>query len=348
MIYYTTFKVEGLAFAVPTEAVEEIVWLAELRPACSVPLYIIGILNYRGKVVPVMDLNIRMGQPPMRYQITDKVIIIGVQDAYYGLIVSEVQDVGTISEDDIDDIDSLSTTHVYLSDLATSFAKMQNEVIMLLHPKRLIQYEQGLKATQPMETLGQRDSNEVPFIANAPEHHRDLYRKRATNLLSIKKHDYVRQLLSLAMVSINDERFGFEITSCNSPCISLIIEFARVRDVRAIPCCPRHIVGSMNLHGNVLTLIDIRGVLNLAAATSYAEARVVVIQVEGVVAGIVIDDLIDVVYPRQGDIISIAAAEYSTAGRYFKGTIHYEDRLLPIVDLYRLLTGGELTVNEEA
>ncbi|MBF0317780.1 MAG: chemotaxis protein CheW [Nitrospirae bacterium] len=391
MISYTTFSVEGLAFALPTEAVEEIVWLAQLRPVCNVPHYIIGMLNYRGKVIPVMDLNARMGQPPMRYKITNKVIVIEMVDVSYGLIVSEVQDVGSISDDDIEDINTLSDTNIYMYDFVTAFVKMGHEVIMLLDHKRL--FHDGQERPGASKKHEHPDAGDLPgdtthdegyFIADATEHHRDLYHKRATNLLVIKKHDYVKQSMSLAVVSINDEYFGLEIkagvscsnkeagVSCSNkeagtsagtkeaetssnikkgretPWMSLIIEFSRVREVRAIPCCPGNVVGSMNLHGEILTLIDIRGALNLVAVPSYADARVVVIQVEDMVVGIVIDDVIDVVYPRQGDIINIAAVEYSTAERYFKGTIRYGERLLPIVDLHKLLTGGDLIVNEEA
>ncbi|KJU83780.1 chemotaxis signal transduction protein [Candidatus Magnetobacterium bavaricum] len=356
MISYTTFSVEGLAFALPTEAVEEIVWLAQLRPVCNVPHYIIGMLNYRGKVIPVMDLNVRMGKPHMRYKITDKVIVIEMADVSYGLIVSEVQDVSLISDDDIEDINTLSDTSIYRYDFVTAFVKIRQEVIMLLDHKRLFYDGQGRpgasKTQEHPDAIylpGEAIHDEGYFMADALEYHRDIFRKRATNLLVIKKHDYVKQSLALAIVSINDEYFGLEIKSGvsgrragDATWMSLIIEFSRVREVRAIPCCPGHIVGSMNLHGSILTLIDIRGTLNLAAAPSYAQARLVVIQVEDIVAGIVIDDVIDVVYPRQGDIIDVAAAEYSTAERYFKGTIPYGDRLLPIVDLHKLLTGGEV------
>ncbi|WP_156033360.1 chemotaxis protein CheW [Candidatus Magnetobacterium casense] len=366
MTSYTTFNLEGLAFALPAEAVEEIVWLAELRPACNVPHYVIGMLNYRGKVIPVMDLNVRMGQSPMRYKITDKIIVIGMEDVSYGLIVSDVQDVITILKGDTEDINTLSDANVYLHDFIIAFAKIQHEIIMLLDHKRLIRHDRPShfmpETAPPREHSDAEDwperitHDEGYFIADAPEHHRDIYHKRATNLLVVKKHDYVKQPMSLAVVSINDEHFGLEIKSAypgikagnDAPCMSKIIEFSRVRDVRVIPCCPGHIVGSMNLHGEILTLIDVRGALNLAAAPSYADARVVVIQVEDMVAGVVIDDVIDVVYPRQGDIINVSIAEYSTAERYFKGTIRYGERPLPVVDLHKLLTGSDLIVNEEA
>ncbi|MBV6340544.1 chemotaxis protein CheW [Candidatus Magnetobacterium casense] len=357
--FYTTFNVEGLGFALPAEAVEEIVWLAELRPACNVPHYVIGMLNYRGKVIPVMDLNVRMGQSPMRYKITDKIIVIGMKDASYGLIVSDVQDVGTIAEGDMEDINALSDTNVYMYDFVTAFAKIRQEVIMLLDYKRLIQCDRSLQGQGHPDVVSLPEdattTDKGYFIACASEHHRDIYLKRATNLLLVKKHDYVKQSMSLAVVSINDEHFGLEIKSADAgkagsdiPSVSKIVEFSRVRDVRVIPCCPGHIVGSMNLHGEILTLIDVRGALNLTAATSYANARVVVIQVEDMVVGVVIDDVIDVVYPRQGDIINVSVSEYSTAERYFKGTIRYGERLLPIVDLHKLLTGGDLVVNEES
>ncbi len=348
---YITFNVERLAFALRTHVVREIVWLAELRPVPKVPKYIIGVLNYRGRIVPVMDLNIRTGQPPMRYNITNKVIIVEAEDTAYGLVVSDVQQIDVISEEDIVDIDNLNSTDVYFSDFVTAFVKRKQEVIILLDYKKLIEFK-GVDIAAGADIIGaagQMDSEDGYHIADAPEHHRELYRKRAMNLLAIKKQDYIKDSLSLAVVGINDELFGIEI--------DLIVEFSKVREARSIPCCPGHIVGGMNLHGDILTLVDIRGVLNMSNVSSYANAKVVVIRVYAggqksgqqpgnVVAGIVIDEVLDVIYPQRRDVLT-PASDNTTNERYFKGTVTYEEKMLPIVDMQKLLTEGELVVNEE-
>ena len=63
-------------FAIDASIVREIIWLPEVTPIEEAPDYIVGVINLRGKIAPVADLNLRFGHPRKRYHITDNVIVI--------------------------------------------------------------------------------------------------------------------------------------------------------------------------------------------------------------------------------------------------------------------------------
>ena len=86
------FTLRGGVYAVPASAVREILWLPELTPVEESPRYVAGVLNLRGRIVPVIDLNVRFGHAPRPYHLEDSVILFEWEDAIAGLIVNSVRD----------------------------------------------------------------------------------------------------------------------------------------------------------------------------------------------------------------------------------------------------------------
>ena len=68
----------------------------------DVPHYIKGVINLRGKVIPLMDVRLRFGMPAKEYDERTVVIVLDVNDAPMGLIVDKVSEVLEITSDKID------------------------------------------------------------------------------------------------------------------------------------------------------------------------------------------------------------------------------------------------------
>ncbi len=84
--------------------------------------------------------------------------------------------------------------------------------------------------------------------------------------------------------------------------------FTSIPKVAPIPCCPAHIVGALNLRGEILTLVDIRGVLQIPAREPSANGKVMVVDVDGIRAGVLVDAALDVINLRSTDIAIVPAA----------------------------------------
>ena len=94
---YLTFSFNKLRYAIPTLSVQEIFFLPEVTPVPETPKDIIGIINVRGTIIPVMDLNQRFGYSSINYRLEDSIIVINWQELKVGIIVNEVYDVRNIS-----------------------------------------------------------------------------------------------------------------------------------------------------------------------------------------------------------------------------------------------------------
>ncbi|OGP30117.1 MAG: hypothetical protein A2073_07675 [Deltaproteobacteria bacterium GWC2_42_11] len=312
-------------FAIDASIVREIIWLPEVTPIEEAPDYIVGVINLRGKIAPVADLNLRFGHPRKRYHITDNVIVIEKDGFMAGLIVNETIDVINIPAQDIElppsEKEAKPRAHFISGE-----AKVGEEIIMVIDCHAIAEYSEfpTLNAA-----LGY-------FCPESTPEERAIFHKRAVNLIKTEIEE-AEGFASIAVVVLNGEFYGIDLKD--------VREFADINNPATVPCCPSHIFGDMNLRGNILTLVDIRGMLNIPAG---APKKVVVAGFNELQAGITVDDVMDVVYLKPSDITPIPAAIEEANKRYIKGEAPYEGKMLTIVDLQKILSREDLVVNEEA
>jgi len=99
---YLTFEVETEEYAVCIESVTEIVTNQRIIPAPDMPPYITGVINLRGKVVPLMDIRLRFGLPQKAYDDRTCIIVVEIDEVPTGLMVDRVKDVLEIPKDQIE------------------------------------------------------------------------------------------------------------------------------------------------------------------------------------------------------------------------------------------------------
>lgn len=98
-----TFKVNEVVYAADIKMVTDIIELPEITYIPKMPSYISGVINLRGKVVPVIDLRERFSIDKINYDKKTCVIIITVQEIAVGLVVDRVVDTETVSPQNIEE-----------------------------------------------------------------------------------------------------------------------------------------------------------------------------------------------------------------------------------------------------
>jgi len=138
---YLTFQLGKEEFAVQVLHVREIMGVQEITAVPQMPFHVKGVLNLRGKVIPVVDLRLKFGLPEMEY--TQRTCIIVVQvDGHAGkistgIIVDGVSEVLTLQTADIEDTPDfgIGAATPYLLGLA----KIKGKVKILLDINKVIQ-----------------------------------------------------------------------------------------------------------------------------------------------------------------------------------------------------------------
>ncbi len=121
------FTLCGEQYALPIAHVQEIIRYTQPRPVASSDCWVRGVLNLRGKIVPVYDLAARLG---VSSEVSEqsKIVIIETGSETTGVIVDEVDEVLTLEEQHFEQAPSADTT------LVDSIAKVGERLIVLLAP----------------------------------------------------------------------------------------------------------------------------------------------------------------------------------------------------------------------
>lgn len=98
---YLIFKVDEESYGIGVEVVIEIIGIQPITQVPELPQYIRGIINLRGKIIPVMDIRMRFKRDIKEYNDRTCVVVIEVKDMSVGLIVDSVSDVLNIPEEEI-------------------------------------------------------------------------------------------------------------------------------------------------------------------------------------------------------------------------------------------------------
>lgn len=366
---YLIFEHNGLLCGVEVGCVREIFFLPELTPIAEAPEDIVGAIDLRGSILPVMDLNLRFGYVFQEYSVTDSAIVIEWQEIRLAIIVDRVNEVKQIPADAITPQlsygrENPEAPHHFLA----GFARCEADMIMLLDLDRLIRYSPDkpeppipvsasdsglLAAAGNLETANLQLEIEPKLLAedtkvlvkihvfcpNATAQEKAIFRDRARNLRQQGDRENSAAIdMSLAVVVLNSEYFGINL--------GVVREFTDIRQVTPIPCTPDRIIGNMNLRGEILTLVDIRNILNMSGDTK-SLSKAIVVEIEDLVAGIVVDEILDIIHLNVSEIATIPAALNSANREYLRGTAFYEEKLIAVLNLQKLLTTGGVAVNEE-
>ncbi len=123
-------------YAIEILKVQEIIGLMPITPVPKMPDYIRGVLNLRGKIVPVMNLRLRFGLPPV--EDTDETCVIVVQDDNFlmGVLVDKVSEVADIMSEQIEEVPSFGIkSH---SEYLAGMGKVKDSVKMILDVHKVV------------------------------------------------------------------------------------------------------------------------------------------------------------------------------------------------------------------
>lgn len=137
---YMTFRCDGDYYGIAITYVNEIIGIQPIAELPDMPSYIKGLINLRGKIVPILDVRERFGKPAIEYNDRTCVIVINVGEDTVGLIVDTIADVVTLEDDDIL-APPASKSAGGAGHYIFGIGKCGNEVKLLVDPEKLI-YEQ--------------------------------------------------------------------------------------------------------------------------------------------------------------------------------------------------------------
>lgn len=99
---YLTFRIGSEEYAIAIKNVTEIIGMMSITEVPQTPEYIKGVINLRGKVIPVMDIRLRFDMDARDYDERTCVIVVHLKESTVGLVVDTVSEVLDIPEENIE------------------------------------------------------------------------------------------------------------------------------------------------------------------------------------------------------------------------------------------------------
>ena len=98
---FLTFTLGSDAYGLEIKYVTEIIGVQEITEVPELPEYIRGIINLRGKIIPVIDVRLRFKKTFREYNDRTCIVVVDIKDISVGLIVDAVSEVISIQDQDI-------------------------------------------------------------------------------------------------------------------------------------------------------------------------------------------------------------------------------------------------------
>lgn len=138
---YVTFKSGNESYGLKIQYVNEIIVFQDITEVPESEEYIKGLINLRGKIIPVIDVRLRFKQEAFEYNDRTCIIVISVEDMVVGLIVEKIAEVVEITEDNILPSPSIGKNDNPRNKYVYGIGKVGDEVKLLLDPEKLLKDE---------------------------------------------------------------------------------------------------------------------------------------------------------------------------------------------------------------
>lgn len=344
---YLIFELGSAHYGMATIAVQEIFLLPEIIPTLEAAFGVIGMVNVRGDILPILDLHRVLGRPSLPLQLTDWVIVVQGQGQRTGIVVQNVHNVQAIAPD------TIHTPFTYQPPTQPSFsliggiATLESTLITLINPASLGQFIAGIEpGFHPLDESNSQGIKPLPMA----EYNLALYdhlslearqqlKERSHRLSQTLTTQDDKEWVSVAVLELEGEYFGVGL--------ELVHELIDIHKLTPIPCCPPHILGNMNLRGEIVTLIDISRTLNLPSYSKNSRRKAIVAQWNDSNIGIAVDDIVDVLNVNTAQIVPTPIAVHSIVDDYLQGVAAYHDKMMSLINLPKVLMDNSLVVDEE-
>lgn len=132
---FLTFELEKELYGIDIKYVTEIIGIQKITQVPELPVFVKGIINLRGKIIPVVDVRLKFAKDYKEYNDRTCIIVIEIKGNMIGLIVDTVSEVLSISEKEIEPPPKLKS--IFSNENIKGIGKVGNEVKILVDCEKI-------------------------------------------------------------------------------------------------------------------------------------------------------------------------------------------------------------------
>ncbi|WP_448379407.1 chemotaxis protein CheW [Fervidobacterium sp.] len=302
-----TFELAGGIYAFRIEGIQEIIRYTDPTPVPGAPHYLKGFIELRKIVLPLIDLRTLLGMESVEANEFTKVIVLRLNNSLFGVVIDRIRGVLRVSKSEL--LPPPSIGDASHTDELIGIVQRDKETILVL--------DHNVFAKEELNEIKGAEMAEGEVVEGIDD---------AKTINSDNKY---------VVFVVGEEEYGVPIDA--------VREVNRISNLSKVPKAPEHLVGLMNLRGDVIPVVDLRIMFGVSNKRNDQSAlRVVVYESGGKKIGYIIDSVIGVLRIPYSSIVDISDTIIEgDAARFVTGVARLDDRLVLLLDMDTILTEEE-------
>jgi len=308
-VQLVTFGLGKEEFALEIEQVREIIRYPEIVKVPNVPAYIKGVISLRDRLLPIVDMRVKLETSSDEVSDTTRVVVVDVDNMQVGLVVDKVYEVTRVPKDTIYPPPQALTTEG--REQLKGIVRLDDgkRIIMLIDPFDILTREE-IRGISTVETADAESIEEAPAFLDGMDEEQ------------------------MVVFKLAGEQYGVRITQ--------VQEINRLSKITKVPRAPKFVEGVVNLRGDVIPLIDLRKRFEMEEKEYNEFTRIIVSDINNKKIGIIVDEVLEVLrVPKKNLEEAPDIIQGNQAARFMEGLANLENRMIMLLNLENILVEKE-------
>jgi len=305
-----TFTLDGVEFGLDIDRVQEITHRTDLTPVPGSPSFILGVLNLRGLIIPVIDSRIRFHLAPQEPTSKTRIIVLKLASGPTGLQVDSVAEVVRLEDHSIRETPPLvaGIRAEYLAGMVT----VGTRLITLIHLEKLLDSaELSRRAEMDLSLTGT-----VAGMADDAE------------------EDLEEDGRPFVTFRLGSESFGIALHE--------VEEIVELPPVTKVPDAPDYVLGVICLRDQVMPLVDLSEILSIQEGDSARKRDMVVLLSFGSAKiGVVVDEIQEILRVQDGQTLPPPQTLSEAEREHLEGILLLPGRMVSLINVLKIITGDD-------
>jgi len=310
-----TFTLDGVEFGLDIDRVQEITPRTDITPVPGSPSFVMGVVNLRGSIIPVLDSRLRFHLPAKAPTDKTRVIILNLAGQATGLMVDSVAEV--VKLDDFTLRDTPPLVAGVRSDYLAGMVTAGNRLITLINLEKILDSPEFSERAKLSEAV----SSKTAFTSGASE----------------AVVEQVEEELPYVTFVLGKESFGINL--------KMVEEIIELPTVTKVPDAPPYVLGVICLRDQVLPLLDFIQLLKVEPGTPDATtdqgSMVILLSFGQAKLGIVVDGIQEIIRIREEDILPPPQTLSEREAADLEGVVLRSDRMVSLLKVLDIITGED-------
>jgi purine-binding chemotaxis protein CheW len=306
-----TFTLDGVEFGLDIDRVQEITHRTDLTPVPGSPSFIIGVINLRGLIIPVIDSRVRFHLAPQEPTAKTRIIVLRLASGPTGLQVDSVAEVVRLEDHTLRETPPLvaGIRAEYLAGMVT----VGNRLITLIHLEKLLD-------SRELSRRAEMDLGMAGAVAGMNE-------DEGGEALEEDGLPYVTFRLGA-------ESFGIALRE--------VEEIVELPPVTKVPDAPEYVLGVICLRDQVMPLVDLSEILSIREDGAERKRDMVVLLSFGTAKiGVVVDEIQEILRVQDGQTLPPPQTLSEAEREHLEGILLLPGRMVSLINVLKIITGDD-------